>query len=121
MGNVHDPGFTRWQAPELQSPLHTGSVEGLKMADVFSFGMVAMEVFTGKVPFEEFIVRGRLVSHIDKGDRPKKPTEAEAEALGLTDEMWDLLGGCWEGDASRRFSMESVVKQLDEIVGRESW
>ena len=60
-----------------------------KVADVFTFAMLVVEVFTGKVPFEGQ-KNEALVLLISQGGRPENP-----QAVGLTNEMWKLLESCW--------------------------
>ena len=62
-----------------------------KAADLLAFGMFAVEVFTGKIPFEEQ-KKEEVVLRISRGGRPEMPENAQA--IGLTDEMWKLLESC---------------------------
>ena len=56
-----------------------------KVADLFAFGMLAVEIFTGEVPF---VGQGDevVVFQILKGGRPKMPENSQE--VGLTVEMW---------------------------------
>ena len=65
-------GTSRWLAPEIINLSHGCSgmpVTETKPGDVFSFAMLAVEVFTGKIPFEE--QRNEMVAlRISEGGRP---------------------------------------------------
>jgi len=77
-------------------------------ADVFAFAMFAVEVFTGKIPFEGQKTEAVLL-RISRGGRMGMP--GNAQAVGLTTEMWKLLGSCWHQDPKKRPTMEEVVKR----------
>ena len=95
-----------------------------KEADMYAFGMVIFEVrahhgisivyfvhhrykvFAGAAPFADSpptTVAVRVLSG-KRPDRPKNP--------GLTDELWDLIQRCWEGDPLRRPESSEVVSHL---------
>ena len=110
-------GTSRWLAPEIITPARKGSsmpVMESKPADVFAFGMFAVEVFTGKVPFEEQ-KNEAVVLHISRGRRPEMP--GNAQAVGLTGEVWKLLESCWQQSPKKRPTMEEVVRILQGFVG----
>lgn len=109
-------GASRWPAPQLMCYPRNRSgmpVMESKAADVFAFGMFAVEVFTGKIPFKG--QRKEAVAlRISRGGRPEMP--ANAQAVGLTDEMWKLFEGCWQQDPETRPTMEEVVKRLQTCI-----
>ena len=84
-----------------------------KAADVFAFGMFAVEVFTGRIPFEEQ-KNEAVVLRILRGGRPEMPENGQA--VGLTDEMWKLLESCWQENPRKRPAMEEVVRRLQRFV-----
>lgn len=84
-----------------------------KAGDVFAFGMLGAEVFTGKIPFEE--LRNEVVLlHISRGNRPEMPRNAHA--VGLTVEMWKVLESCWQQNPKKRPEMREVVKKWEGFV-----
>ncbi|KAF9647761.1 kinase-like protein [Thelephora ganbajun] len=109
-------GASRWLAPEIIIPPRKRKnmlVMESKAADVFAFGMLAAEVFTGKIPFEG--LRDEVVGrHILQGGRPEIP--ANAQAVGLTGEMWKLLESCWQHNPRKRPKMEEVVRRWQKFV-----
>jgi len=109
-------GTSRWLAPEIISPVRKGStlpVMESRPADVFAFAMLAVEVFTGKIPFDEQ-KNEAVVLHISRGGRPEMP--GNAQAVGLTVEMWRLLGSCWHQNPKKRPTMEEVVRRWKKFV-----
>ena len=68
--------------------------------------MLAVEVFTGEVPFPS-LMNGSVVIQLVKGGRPAKPEAAEQ--LGLTAEMWTFITKCWSTDPSERPTMDEVA------------
>ena len=111
-------GNVRWLAPEIIRPPQDTSNHVLesKPADVFAFAMLAVEVFTGKVPFEEQGNPG-AASRIFKGDRPEFPQNAED--VGLTIQMWELLQRCWDAEPTKRPTIEEVVETWDGLIENE--
>jgi len=84
-----------------------------KPADVFAFGMFAIEVFTGKIPFEEQ-KNEAVVLQISRGGRPVMPRNAQA--MGLTTEMWKLLESCWQHNPKKRPTMNEIVRRWKTFV-----
>jgi len=84
-----------------------------KHADVFAFAMFAVEVFTGKIPFEEQ-KNEAVVLQISRGGRPVMP--ANAQVVGLTSDMWKLLESCWQQNPKKRPTMDEVVRRWETFV-----
>ena len=109
-------GTSRWLAPEIINPPHKGNGTSMmesKPADVFSFGMLAVEVFTGEVPFGE-VKNEEVVLRILRGGRPEMPTNAQA--VGLTGGVWKILESCWQQNPKKRPTMEEVVRKWEKSV-----
>ncbi|KAF9785472.1 kinase-like domain-containing protein [Thelephora terrestris] len=100
------PEYTsRWAAPEV---LRSGDVGNTQEADVFAFGMVVVEVFTGKSPFSESTATV-AASKIKDGERPDRPQDPD-----LTDSVWDMTHTCWCHDPAHRPTISKVVQILRE-------
>ena len=109
-------GSSRWLAPEIiDPPTGAGSkpLTASKSADVFAFAMLAVEVFTGKVPFGD-MKNESVVIQIVGGKRPDKPLAAEQ--LGLTLEMWKFMEKCWNQNPNKRPSIDQVVSAWEGFV-----
>ena len=100
----------RWTAPEIIRSRRGSDTPApdLKRVDVFAFAMLAVEVFTGKVPFG-----GQADNNITFGipnkKRPDKPSTNDQ--VGLTDEIWTIIESCWDDDPRRRPPIRDVVKK----------
>ena len=112
--------MSRWLAPEIINPRRGNSAPVMesKPADVFAFAMFSVEVFTGKIPFEEQ-KNEAVVLRVSLGGRPEMP--GNARVVGLTGEMWKLLESCWRQNPRRRPTMEEVVKRWQKFVGHENY
>ena len=111
-------GTSRWLAPEIIDPPNksgTKPVAASKSADVFAFAMLAVEVFTGNIPFGN-MRNETVVIQIAQGKRPPKPQAAEQ--LGLTTEMWKFIEKCWSTNPAKRPTMDEVVRTWDGFVNR---
>ena len=109
-------GPSRWLAPEIIDPLSKASPKSMrasKSADVFAFAMLAVEVFTGKVPFGN-MKNESVVIQIASGKRPAKPRAAEQ--LGLTMEMWKFVEKCWAGNPKKRPAIDELVRTWEGFV-----
>lgn len=109
-------GTSRWLAPEIINPPSNSSSKpstSSKPADVFAFAMLAVEVFTGKVPFGSMKNEAVVIS-IAKGKRPEKPPAAEE--LGLTADMWRFIEKCWNQNPSERPNITEVVDAWEGFV-----
>lgn len=107
-------GNERSLAPEIVDS--TNAVTKSKAADVFAFGMLAVEVSTGRPPLEK-CGDTEAPRFILSGGRPELPHDSEA--LGLTEEVWQLFQRCWHQDPTRRITIEGVVMSLQDLLGIE--
>ena len=104
----------RWLAPEILKPANP--VRESKEADVFAFGLVAINVFTTSGPVVPSVPFGdeEVADCISKGTRPRMPNRAQAP--GLTDEIWKLLEACWHLDPNQRPTIDDIVEKWEEFV-----
>ena len=109
-------GSSRWLAPEIIDPPTKASsspITASKPADVFAFAMLAVEVFSGKVPFGN-MRNESVVIQIASGKRPPKPQAAEQ--LGLSPEMWKFIEKCWSANPNKRPTIDEVVSTWEGFV-----
>ncbi|KAF9645010.1 kinase-like protein [Thelephora ganbajun] len=105
---THAHGHTpRWTAPEILK----GAEEITREADIFSFGMVVIEVFTGRHPFNDSIATSVTFKIMD-GERPARPQGTQE--LGLVDPVWGMTVNCWQQEPTHRPIMAAVVGFLRE-------
>ena len=109
-------GTVSFMAPELLLPTKFGLEKGVpsKEADVYALGMTVYQALTGKWPF--FPRREAEVMHaVISGERPPKPENAEG--IGMTEVVWDLLTRCWREDKTTRLAIAKVLKKFREVTG----
>ncbi|KAF8549770.1 kinase-like protein [Imleria badia] len=93
-------GTAGYMAPELISVWEDPNGVTLlarldrRRCDVFAFGCIAFEVYTGGPPFQgnDPTMRSQMLL---SGGRPRRPTDARALKLGLDDDMWMFIGSLW--------------------------
>jgi len=74
------------------------------------------QVLSGKQPFPN-MRPPELAYHVSSGLRPDKP--ADAEAIGISDPLWELIQKCWYGDKTRRPQIQEVVLGVGKAA--DSW
>ncbi|KAF9646896.1 kinase-like protein [Thelephora ganbajun] len=95
----------RWCAPEI---LRGGQFVG-RESDVFSFGMVIIEVFTGKAPFGNDRTPA-VIASIMTGKTPERPDHP-----GFTDDLWELTQRCLKEVPSDRPHVEEILAALKDM------
>jgi serine/threonine protein kinase len=74
------------------------SSSGLKVtreSDIWSFGMLALELLTGSVPFLNIVLDPGVMMALLKGERPPPPGP-ESVTQGLDNRLWQYLNQCWD-------------------------
>lgn len=99
----------RWFAPELLQQTAPAST----CSDVWSFGMVCLEILSGHQPFNNISRDIVVMREIDHGKTPERP----GRVVGLTDDVWALMRKCWTKKPDARPSIKEVKDKLLEIRG----
>jgi serine/threonine protein kinase len=102
-----DSGTPAYLAPELWQGKPYG-----RAVDVFAFGVVLSELFTGRMPWAGYRptdIREAVV----KGERP--PLEG-AVVEGTPAGVLDLIAQCWAQDATLRPAMADVAARLQRLA-----
>ena len=103
-----------------------GEQPASKESDIFSFGMVIIEVgddqlvprqqpyplvqvFTGKAPFVGSATPA-VIASIVSGKRPERPSHT-----GLTDHLWELTQRCLEQAPVDRPNVEQILEALRKL------
>ncbi|KAF9256241.1 kinase-like protein, partial [Marasmius fiardii PR-910] len=96
-------GTTRWLSPEVLS----SNARHSKYSDVYAYGCVCYEIFTGKVPLYEYreltVVLAVLVER-KQPSYPKEPIDA------LTDEIWNIMTSCWNPEPEDRPTAARILE-----------
>ncbi|KDQ16379.1 hypothetical protein BOTBODRAFT_92589, partial [Botryobasidium botryosum FD-172 SS1] len=105
-------GHPRWQAPEILKAETKEAARRNATTDVFAFGRVMLELFTGKVPFSHISHDIMASVRAMGGEFPPRPCDEEAVSCGLDDSMWKLMTDCWHSTPSERPSATDLVARL---------
>ncbi|KAG5634198.1 hypothetical protein H0H81_002972, partial [Sphagnurus paluster] len=102
-------GTSRWRAPEhmLNENLHN-----TKASDIYAWGCVCYEIFTGKMPFYEHNNEAALIKMISSGTQPALPPDIDCETICLFDPLWELIKSCWARDIKRRPNISQVMARF---------
>lgn len=97
-----------WTAPEILN-------EGRKSAaaDIWSFGMTLLELFTRERPFH--LLKSATVGiRICSGQKPARPS-LEETCSRLTDPWWSICCKCWEDEPALRPTIADVLTDIMNI------
>lgn len=85
--------------------------------DTYSFAMTLLECFTLEIPFAN-LKRDAQVIHklITERVSPPRPQNADAKRW-ISDDVWELMKGCWNFTPSHRPPMQNVANRLFELEG----
>ena len=106
-------------APELIKPELVGlpSMKPNKATDVWSFGMLCLEVLTGKPPFRNRPRSATVITDIIDGILPTRPP-VEVPDRGLSDRLWYLMQHCWARKPEERPLMNVVVQKMKTLQSK---
>ncbi|EAY75804.1 hypothetical protein OsI_03719 [Oryza sativa Indica Group] len=100
---ANDTGTFRWMAPEMMKHKPYG-----RKVDVYSFGLILWEMFTGSVPYEDLNPFQAAFAVFDKNERPVIPSSCPAP-LRL------LIEQCWASQPDKRPEFWQIVQILDKF------
>ncbi|KIJ23202.1 hypothetical protein M422DRAFT_196216 [Sphaerobolus stellatus SS14] len=110
-----DSGTWRYCSPEFLAALtlpNTGS-------DIWAFGMLMWEAFTGHVPYHKWINQAALVKVIvqDK-ELPEFPSSYDnpSRRRGFNEEVWHLMQLCWDYTPDKRPDMQTIEDKLSILM-----
>ncbi|KAK6996818.1 kinase-like domain-containing protein [Favolaschia claudopus] len=98
----HGAGSVRWMAPETLDPGACG-VTGFARtpaSDIYAFGCVCLELYTGFPPFHQAILH----------DAPVMPPRPPGDLI--PDPIWNIMQQCWAHDLAERPSILGIVLEL---------
>ncbi|KAJ6560238.1 hypothetical protein B0H19DRAFT_1027892 [Mycena capillaripes] len=101
-------GSLYWMAPELIDPDRFGCKFVRKPAsDVYAFGCVCFELYTGNPPFSQLSQAAALLKIVN-GERPRRPSSSP----GIPDPLWRHISAYWAEDPAMRPITEAVVQHM---------
>lgn len=104
-------GTINWMAPEMFD-----CAEVSAEADVWAFGMTALELFTCKDPFYNICPKANLVEvRIIQGRLPDRPSDEDTHSR-MTDSWWGICYSCWNQSPSSRPTTAKLVNSIAEIM-----
>ncbi|CAL1712422.1 unnamed protein product [Somion occarium] len=106
-----------WLAPELLDPTKFGmtSCKPTKAGDVFAFGCVCVELYTGQPPFAGLPLF-QVITHVTNGDRPEKPLCYGRQAM--SDSLWQLVLCCISTDSINRPTAADAAASLNVTLSQ---
>jgi len=108
-------GNARWLAPELIYPemYELKSVRPTYASDVFAFGCVVVELYSGQSPYSEYSDH-QVVARVPSGLRPTRP--APLNGIIISDALWTMTTNCWKPLPSRRPSAQALIKAMEDSM-----
>ncbi|KAG6330270.1 hypothetical protein ID866_8821 [Astraeus odoratus] len=103
-------GALRWCAPELLDDADPSA-----KADIWAFGMTALELFTRREPYQGLRNSAAVTSHISRGKIPVRPGKVDTHSR-MTDQWWDMMCWCWKLDPKARPNISGIVERIQHIV-----
>ncbi|KAF7326404.1 Kinase-like protein [Mycena venus] len=101
-------GSLYWMAPELIDPDHFGcQFARTRSSDVYAFGCVCFEVYTGRPPFANLPELAAMMKIVN-GERPARPTGSPV----MSDTLWRYVSTYWADNPAVRPEAQLVVKNL---------
>ncbi|TDL18573.1 kinase-like protein, partial [Rickenella mellea] len=94
--------LVRWQAPELALTMGSATTA----TDVWSYGMVCIEIITGEKPYCHRRRDALVIQDIIAGTLPERPNGAGGTRI--PDHLWKLIQQCWQREPTSRPSMTEV-------------
>jgi son of sevenless-like protein len=90
-----------------------------RSTDVWSFGMLCIEIFTDNLPFSHIQNETFVPIVIRDGSLPTRP-EDNTTTKGLTEAMWDLMNRCWQRDPESRPKMPEIREAIQDMLPMRS-
>ncbi|KAG8979221.1 hypothetical protein FRB90_008173, partial [Tulasnella sp. 427] len=101
-------GTLRYSAKELLQE----DAESTTMSDVYAFGLLILQVMTGKLPYVTCNSDLGVIKAIWDGIIPSPNDYSE---LPTSDPLWNIMRECWAEEPGRRPTMEELLSKLREL------
>ncbi|KAJ7464285.1 kinase-like domain-containing protein [Mycena galericulata] len=108
MGSSTRAGSILWMAPELLAPDRFGyEFARTPATDMYAFGCVCVELYTGRPPFSE-LSEGSALLKIVNGERAARPSAIPI----MSDTLWQHIMTYWAESPVARPTLEDVVQHM---------
>ncbi|KAJ3565872.1 hypothetical protein NP233_g7362 [Leucocoprinus birnbaumii] len=104
-------GTMHWMAPEL---LINDDFPSTVKSDIWAFGCVCYEIFTGHTPFHEY--SGRRLISVFAGQGLITPLTGSHEGDDIEYNIKKVMEMCWDFDPKKRPTSESIRDTLGALV-----
>ncbi|KAF8993490.1 kinase-like domain-containing protein [Cyathus striatus] len=111
-------GTLRWMAPEKIDPSRAVAVT--QKADIYCFGCLCIEIFTGEKPFPHIANDCTVMFKILQNEPPILSRPSGQHALQLTDTLWETIQTCCKSEPSRRPFSSDICSSLTSMSIGES-
>ncbi|KAI5124038.1 hypothetical protein M0805_003867 [Coniferiporia weirii] len=106
----------RWQARELIKPEEDGGPVCVSPStDVWSYGMLCLEIMTGKKPYYYRPRDANVIADLVERRLPERPTDEAVVARGLDDQLWGWILRCWDWEPQERPPMATLKRILRSL------
>ncbi|KDQ49897.1 hypothetical protein JAAARDRAFT_142762 [Jaapia argillacea MUCL 33604] len=105
----------RWLAPEL---LHVTSYSAA--GDVYAFGCVVLELYTGEDPFPntaDTLIHGQVSGYVKPWSQPPKSAKPPSIRRTMGGDLWNLVQKCWSRDPKGRPTASDALDEMYKITG----
>jgi serine/threonine protein kinase len=108
----------RYLAPEIHDPARfkLDKAERSTASDVYSFGMLAIQLYTRKVPYADIRNDNSVAFAALEGHRPSRPNADGCPGDVPSDAVWELLERCWRPNPTDRPTAKEVASALAKIT-----
>ncbi|QRW00110.1 RasGEF domain protein [Ceratobasidium sp. AG-Ba] len=114
--SMRNAGSARWMAPELFEVADNQVYAVSTASDIWSFGMLCLEVLTTQSPYRQCRVDGQVIAKILDRKLPDRPDNTdEIVQRGLSDSMWRLMNQCWAWDPAARPHMRTLAGDVRKL------